>query len=173
MIDYGFGVSLGPVDRAHLERMRAWRNDPRIFSWCRQNGQISDLDQERWFEKQNSDPSIRMFLIYGESQTLPIGVCGLTSIDLVNRRAEFSLYIAPDKQQMGFGRAALKTLLHWGFKMLGLNIIWGETYEGNPARSLFESLGFKYEGTRREFYYRDGKFTDAHLLSLRSDEWPY
>jgi hypothetical protein len=104
-------------------------------------------------------------------QTPLVGVCGLTSIDWVNRRAEFSLYIDPDRQKDGLGKAALQTLLHHGFMTLGLNCIWGETFDLNPAAKLFEGLGFIKEGSRRDFYYRDGRFIDAHLYSLLRRHW--
>lgn len=100
-----------------------------------------------------------------------VGVCGLTSIDLHNRRAEFSLYIAPALHGQGFGRKGLELLLTHGFKNLGLNVIWGEVFDGNPAAKLFRRLGFVKEGTRREFYFRDGKFIDAHIVSLTAGEW--
>jgi ribosomal-protein-alanine N-acetyltransferase len=95
-----------------------------------------------------------------------LGVCGLTSMDLINRRAEFSLYIGPEFQGQGFGKNALKTLLAHGFRNYGLNRIWGESFEGNPAIAMFESLGFEPEGIRKEFYFKGGKFIDAYLFSI-------
>jgi RimJ/RimL family protein N-acetyltransferase len=131
------------------------------------------VDQEGWFERQAKDPSVRMYRIEFGAEKLreTVGVCGLTSLDFANRRAEFSLYIGPEHQQRGFGRRALATLLVHGFQNLGLNLIWGETFEGNHAAKMFESLGFKKEGTRRQFYWKDGRFIDAHLYSITRDEW--
>lgn len=175
MINFGFGVCLGSLDRCHKEQIRAWRNDRRIWRWCRQNDLITDVAQERWFERQGNDSSIRMYSIYAPEKNLKcdffVGVCGLTSIDMTNRRAEFSLYIAPDQHGSGFGRAALKTLFTHGFNNLGLNSIWGETFDGNKAATLFEQLGMKKEGSRRDHYFRDGKFIDAHLYSILRSEW--
>lgn len=169
----GKGVKLGPVDRTHLGLLRAWRNDPRIFRWCRQNDVISDLHQEEWFTRQAHDPSIRMYLIHAphHGNMKAVGVCGLTSLDPWNRRAEFSLYIAPDSQGLGHGKAALAALFTHGFRTLGLNCIWGESFDGNPACRMFEALGMKLEGTRRQFYFRDGKLIDAHLYSILAHEW--
>lgn len=99
------------------------------------------------------------------------GVCGFTSIDLVNRRAEFSIYIDPKLKGGLLGTRSLKTLLAHGFKNFGFNSIWGETFEHNPAAKLFEKLGFTTEGRRRDFYFRDGKFIDAILVSIKAEEW--
>jgi [ribosomal protein S5]-alanine N-acetyltransferase len=169
VIDFGYGVTLGPLVSWRNEQYRTWRNHPRIWKNCRQHDPISDIDQTRWFERQSLDPTIKMYEIIRED--MPIGVCGLTSIDSTNRRAEFSLYIEPGKQGNGFGELALKTLVSHGFKNLNLHVIWGETFDGNPAAELFKRAGFKKEGTRRQFYFRSGKYIDAHLYSVLSSEW--
>ena len=100
-----------------------------------------------------------------------MGVCGLTDIDRLNQRAEFSLYIAPEYQRMGLARSALKTILAHGFMNQNLNTIWGETFDGNHAFLMFTSIGMKYEGTRRNFYYREGKFINANLVSMTKEEY--
>lgn len=164
MIDYGFGVELDTIGETTYPFLRDWRNDVAIRSWCRQVGLISDLDQRRWYERQNDDPSIRMFLV--KNDDILLGVCGLTDIDLISRRAEFSLYIKSASQRQGSGRKALKTLFSFGFNELGLNRIWGETFEGNPALELFQSLGMKIEGVREEFYFKNGRFINSILISI-------
>lgn len=169
MIDYGYGVKLGPIDKKDCERLRAWRNDPQIYKWCRQNDLISDVQQLQWFERQAHDPTIKMFMVrYREDA---VGVCGLTSIDLYNRRAEFSLYVDPALHRKGIGRKALQTLLAYGFDALGLNSIWGESFTDNPAMKMFEEIGMHKDGIRPEFYFKEGRFIDAHLFSITAQEW--
>jgi UDP-4-amino-4,6-dideoxy-N-acetyl-beta-L-altrosamine N-acetyltransferase len=167
------GVRIAKLDQVDIPQIRHWRNDYRIWQWCRQHDFISDVEHEDWFRRQSSDPNIKMYKIIAvtETKSAMIGVCGLTDIDLVNRRAEFSLYIAPNLQGKGFGRAGLTCLLTHGFSNLGLNVIWGESFDNNPAIRIFQKLGFVKEGTRRDFYFRDGKFVDAHLYSMRASEW--
>jgi [ribosomal protein S5]-alanine N-acetyltransferase len=176
LIDFGFDrVFLTPFDSDANAYALHWRNDPRIYKWCRQSDIISDIAQDEWFARMSKDPSIRMYVINAEVSEgtltrFPCGVCGLTSIDYINRRAEFSLYIDPIAQRKGYARAALKTLLKHGFDNLNLNLIWGETFDGNPAAKMFESLGFVKEGTRREFYFKEGRYIDAHLYSVKREE---
>lgn len=166
-----------------MHLVRCWRNDYEIWKWCRQNDFISDVEQASWFKRQSEDPTIKMYKIVmsfnvqrvdenkKQKKILPIGVCGLTSINMTNRNAEFSLYIAPAYQGNHFGPQALKCLLTHGFSNLGLYTIWGEVFEGNPALDSFLSIGFQKEGLRKCFYYRDGKFLDAHLISINATEW--
>lgn len=162
-------ITLGPLNKRVWDVIWRWRNDPAVWRWCRQNTLISDMQQQRWIEAQDLDPRIKMFAVYGAGDL--VGVCGLTDIDQVNQRAEFSLYIAPEHQRKGYARKALTILLSHGFFDLNLNCIWGETFDTNPAAKLFEGLGMVKEGTRRDFYFRNGRFIDAHLYSLRRAEW--
>jgi UDP-4-amino-4,6-dideoxy-N-acetyl-beta-L-altrosamine N-acetyltransferase len=145
-----------------------WRNNPEIFKWCRQREPISEREHLAWFESQAKDPNTKMYgIVVGEL----VGVCGLTSIDWINRRAEFSLYVGPEHQGKGYGERALRKLLGVAFNVHNLHLVWGESFEGNPAAKMFERVGFKLEGIRNEFYFRDGKYIDAHLWGITSDEF--
>jgi RimJ/RimL family protein N-acetyltransferase len=153
---------------------RDWRNYAGIWRWCRQHTLLDAKSHERWLERISTDPSIKMFGIEvedGQGDRLPVGVCGLTSIDHLNQKAEFSLYISPGHQGSGLGKLALRTLLSHGFKDFNLNRIWGETYEGNPALTMFEKLGFTIEGKQRQAYFRDGKFIDSFIVSMLREEF--
>lgn len=170
MIDYGYGVGLiAEIPPQAVE----WRNTYSIRKWCRQVGLISFKDQEKWLEKVLNNPTIKMFGVMKNSSQLDghLGVAGLTSINHINQTAEFSLYIEPGSQKHGYGKMALKTLVDFGFKELNLNCIWGETFEGNEAMGMFESLGFKREGCLRSRYFKNGRIIDAYMVSVLRSEW--
>lgn len=156
-----------------MEMARQWRNHRDIYRWCRQYTPISDAEQTRWFEAQSSDASIQMFKVMArlKQSQFAVGVCGLTSIDFRLGRAEFSLYIAPKYQGRQFGTGALQCLLYTAFMDMGLHLVWGEAFAGNPATRIFERVGFQYEGTRRDFYIKDGQRIDADLYSITEKEW--
>jgi RimJ/RimL family protein N-acetyltransferase len=154
----------------HGEMTFRWRNDFKIWEWCRQNDLLSLKSHTAWFDKISDDPTIKMYSIKDFRNTC-VGVCGLTDIDRVNQRAEFSLYIGPNYQRMGHAKAALKTLLSHGFMNQNLNVIWGETFEGNHAFEMFKSLGMTHEGCRKEFYYKGGSFIDANLVSMTKKQF--
>lgn len=170
MLDYGYGVYLRRLHGDDVVPTFEWRNDPRIYKWTRQNAPLHWGAHGAWFANQWADKSLSMFMVV-DREGKKLGVVGLTDIDLVNRHAEFSCYINPDEHGNGFGTAALKTLFDYGFRVLGLNMIWGETFEGNPAHKTFEKIGMKCTGYRDDFYFRDGKFIRAHLYSVKGSEW--
>jgi RimJ/RimL family protein N-acetyltransferase len=169
-------MKLVPVDSIHIELLRRWRNDHAIWRWSRQNDLISDVSQRAWFERVSKDTTTRMYCVeltlHGEkAEKYLVGACSLSAIDFAHRHAEFSIYIDPAAQGRGNGKRALSLLLAHGFQNLGLHQIWGETFEGNHAAKMFESLGFRHDGTRRQFYWKDGKMIDSHLVSILREEW--
>jgi RimJ/RimL family protein N-acetyltransferase len=173
MIDFGYGVTLHSLNKDSMYWYRQNRNKYPIWKWCRQNDLIDEHSHENWMKKQSEDPNIKMYEIIGsvESGDRLIGICGLTDIDRVSQRAEFSLYINPCVQNKGSGLKTLKTLFSHGFMNQNLNVIWGETFEGNHAFNLFLKIGMKHEGTRRQFYFKEGKHIDAHLISMTRKEF--
>jgi RimJ/RimL family protein N-acetyltransferase len=160
---------LTPIVPPDASLLFNWRNDPAIFAWTRQNDLLNWENHSQWMVNHQNDSSIKMYMI--KHNGVAVGVCGLTDIDLVNQRAEFSLYISPDHHRQGFGKDSLRLLLWHGFSAYPFNTIWGETFEGNPALDMFLKAGFVKEGTRREFYYRGGKFIDSHIVSIKREEF--
>lgn len=166
-------LELRALDSTDAVRVREWRNDYRVYRWCRQVEPISDVDQIAWYERQSKDHSVKFYGLWLRVDTGSelVGVAGLTDICMLNRRAEFSLYTAPAKQRQGIGRAALSILLDHAFNNLGLDQVWGECFHGNHALKLFSDLGFQLDGKRRGFYYKDGATHDAYLISILRSEW--
>ena len=164
-------IFLNPIEESMLPSLKTYRNKYDTRRWCRQIGLLSDFDQNRWYKKINNDPTIKMFGIVEDLSGYLIGVCGLTSIDFINRHAEFSCYIEPDFRLRGYSEDALYLLFGFGFGELNLNLIWGETFEHNPARKLFAKIGMIEEGIRRDFYYKEGEYINAVLISIKKSEF--
>jgi len=164
MINYGFGVTLGPLSEDRLELYYKWRNDYLIYKWCRQYEPLTWRKHIDWFNSLPGRDDIKMWEIRDVGG--PIGVCGLTDINHINSRAEFSLYTQSSSHGSGVGKKALLTLLAHGFLAINLNRIWGETFSGNPASCIFEKVGMTNEGRRIDFYYRRGRYIDALLYSI-------
>jgi RimJ/RimL family protein N-acetyltransferase len=166
-----YSICLSTIDNGIMDLLRLSRNDERIWKWCRQTSLISDIDQENWYRKINSDSSIKMFSIRKHGSCEVFGVCGFTDINHLHQRAEFSLYVLPEFWHNGIGTEALEVLIWHGFNAFNFRNIWGETFDGNPALKIFEKIGFEVTGKRPEFYYKNGKFLDAHLVNISREKW--
>lgn len=169
MIDFGYGVYLDTLDARYKDILRHARNNYSVWKTCRQNDLISEHSHDCWFESIKNDPTIRMYALIGDSKL--VGVAGFTSIDFSVGKAEFSYYTLPQEMRKGYGLKALKTLFAHGFQNLNLNLIWGECIQPNPALKMFLKLGMHHEGKRRSFYYKNGKYRDADLVSMLRSEW--
>jgi UDP-4-amino-4,6-dideoxy-N-acetyl-beta-L-altrosamine N-acetyltransferase len=163
-------IQLKPLLPSHKEVTFYFRNNPEIYKWCRQTDMLEWNNHCKWFDNLGSDKTIKMYSIENNKNAV-VGVCGITDIDLLNRRAEFSLYIGKECQKKGYGRLALNQLLDHAFKCYSIDQIWGETIEGNPAIEMFKSLGLTVDGIRRNFYFKDGILKNALLMSITRSEF--
>jgi diamine N-acetyltransferase len=72
----------------------------------------------------------------------------------------------------GLGRKMLQELIRIAFRELGAHRFFLDVFEDNaPARHLYESLGFQYEGVMREAAHRDGRWCNLHLMSMIESEF--
>jgi len=166
LIDYGYGISLSAVKQSDLELIRHYRNLPELNRWFRQSTDLSQWENLNYWQNVWSGQAHKFFQVMTKEEKF-VGVAGLCYIDRQNSRAEFSLWIRPEYQSQGFGVAALKTLFDHGFDDLNLHLIYGETFDGNPALDIFvKKLGMRYDGCRQEFYFKRGKYIDAHVISI-------
>jgi RimJ/RimL family protein N-acetyltransferase len=164
-------VRLGPLPYGISSKLMTWRNDPAVQQWCRQWTWISEGEQRAWEDSLCWDKTVKMFGLYKDEDTDAVGVAGFTSIDPINHSAEFSLYIAPNRQGQDLGNQALRELLRHGFEDWNFHRIWGEVFDGNPALKLFEEAGFQVEGKLRDSYWRKGKWITSYAIAILRDEW--
>lgn len=102
-----------------------------------------------------------------------LGEVVLSEIDETNRNAHFRIALkGPSAFGRGYGTEAARLLLGYGFEALGLHRIELEVFAFNPrALHVYEKLGFKREGVRREVLRVGGRYHDAVLMSLLRREW--
>jgi len=164
-------VTLQRIQKKHLPLVMGWRNSDHVRRWSGQEGLISEAQQLAWFERQDDNTNDRYFSICDRSNW-PIGVCGLSNVDMVARRAEFSVYIGKESVGKGHSIAALSSLFNYGFMYIGLNMIYGFTFMDNEAaQKLFERVGMKQSGCIRDYYFKRGRFIDAYVYDTTRDDF--
>lgn len=160
------------------------RDIPIISSW------YSDADFLRYFDKVPAIPkSIKQIdewinAIQSSNNTCPfairdinngemVGYIELGSIQWWNGTATMGIGIGTNAERgKGYGKEALKLLLDFAFKELNLHRVQLNVFSYNQkAINLYEKLGFKHEGTYREFIHRDGKRWDMYLYGILENEW--
>ncbi|ROS73514.1 GNAT family N-acetyltransferase [Cellulomonas sp. PhB143] len=105
-----------------------------------------------------------------------IGEIVLDDIRDATRAARLSMLMLPNYRGRGYGSEAIYEVLRFAFAAapegLGLHRVELDVLDINPrARSLYETLGFREEGRKRDAY-RDGDgFCDAIMMSILEDEF--
>lgn len=174
-------ITIEPVEKwsdfqPFLQNQARWRNDSLV--WTREINPTTALQQQDFF--QHLPRTSRYFVILTKdhkNEPLIVGLCGLTGIDQIHRKAEFSLLIGTEHRKKGYGSQALILLLNFGFESLGLNLIFGETFSyprdfgTNPGAKAYEKLGFKLDGVLRKRYKKYGQWVDALIYSILREEF--
>jgi RimJ/RimL family protein N-acetyltransferase len=85
----------------------------------------------------------------------------------------FSIAIGdPTRRGQGYGTEALRLAVRFAFEELNLHRLEITVFSYNRrAITVYEKLGFRHEGTHREFLYRDGLRHDMLLYGLLRREW--
>ncbi len=97
----------------------------------------------------------------------------LNSIDRLNRSANIRIGLFDDAYfGKGYGSEAMLLMLHYGFGNLNLHRIELGVYDFNPrAAHVYEKLGFRREGLRRDALFSDHHYHDEIMMSLLEDEF--
>jgi len=101
-----------------------------------------------------------------------LGEIVLADIDPVVRSADLRLVMRPGYRGRGYGTEAIELVLGFAFDGIGLHRVGLDVLSVNTrALSLYENLGFRVEGRRRDAY-RDGeRWCDAIDMGLLEDEY--
>ena len=174
----GEGIYLSPWagDDEEAELFARWVNDFQVTDGVLISHQQHSIISEQDFLRTAAgkpDGDKHNFTIIDAKTDQPIGNCSITHIDLVHRTGELGIMIGEELSRgKGFGGAALKLLLDYGFNYLGLNNICLKYVSNNiAAAKCYEKVGFKVVGNRRQAIFLNGKYYDSVEADFLADEF--
>lgn len=101
-----------------------------------------------------------------------VGHLGLFNTDGKDRCGTIGIVLGPLYLGKGYGTDAMRVIVGFGFRELGLHRIELGVYEFNVrAIAAYRKAGFVEEGRRREAIYHDGRWYDNVLMSILDHEW--
>lgn len=158
-------LRLVSLERRHLERTRAWANDPELMRLMDRRAAVSEAEHEAWFSSVVGGDGCRYFAV--EIGGTHVGNVWLWNIDPLHQKAELRIVIGdPAFRGRGVGVEAIERACQYGFEQLGLHRIYAYVLSINPAaRRAFEAAGFTLEGTLRDDRRAGEGFVDAHVLA--------
>ena len=168
----GKKVRLTSLKRGDLPTYRVWNSDEAFGRYYNASPirEESEKNAEKLIEE-HSDKTYR-FAIRSIGNDDFLGICAVEDIVWPHRVGWVSIALGPDFHGKGYGKEAMELLLNYAFNELNLHRIQLSVFSYNSAAlKLYESLGFKHEGTFREWMQRDGKRHDMHLYGLLVSEY--
>ncbi|EXK36041.1 hypothetical protein FOXG_14491 [Fusarium oxysporum f. sp. lycopersici 4287] len=101
-----------------------------------------------------------------------IGWGGISPTVAHHRTAEIGISLIKEHQGKGYGREAVNWMVDWGFRHAGLHTIGITTTNYNPRGVyLYENIGFRLEGRRRDTIWMNRKWYDLIEFGMTEDEW--
>lgn len=167
----GLKIRLTAMRKDDLPKYRQW-NSVESFGRFYNSSPIREESEKNANQliDEHSDHNYR-FAIRPLATEEFLGVCAIEDIVWPHRVGWLSIALGPDFQGKGFGKDAMELLVHYAFNELNLYRLTLTVFDYNEgAIKLYKSLGFKHEGTYREFLQRDGKRHDMHLYGLLASE---
>lgn len=172
----GNKVLLRAVERRDVEKLRQWLNDPEVNQYLLVHMPLSEIAEEKWFERTSQSNSDLVMAIESYDLSRPkqlIGNCGLHDIRWKDRTATFGIFIGNQSfWSNGYGTEAASLLFRHGFEQLNLHRINSSVYDFNiRSLKMHQKLGFQIEGQRRQNIFKSGAYHDEILLGLLREEW--
>jgi diamine N-acetyltransferase len=171
-MSHGKTISLLPLAARHLERTRAWANDPELMRLLNRTGYVTEAEHQDWFEQLKERTDCVYFAIETSQDHKHIGNIWLWDIDQRHRRAEVRVVIGDhERVGKGLGSEAISLISEFAFNQLKLHKVYAYVLGINPrARAAFEKAGFAVEGVLRQDRWTGDAFADVFFLGKVNDE---
>jgi RimJ/RimL family protein N-acetyltransferase len=168
----GKQVLLRPVDASDAPGLIQMVREPEVARLTGSHRQFEDDELVRWYATR-AEHDDRLDLAIVERATGEyVGEVVLGDLDIHNRSCWFRIcMIGPRAFGRGLGTEATRLILGHAFDV-GVHRVELEVYDFNPrARHVYEKVGFRHEGVKRQALHWDGAWIDAHIMSILAPEW--
>ncbi len=149
-------LSFRPTHLEDASYLQAWLSEPGVLRWF------------PMIDAREVEDAVRIWVGYSkmlagltaEWEGKPCGMANLyiQPYKKLKHTSLFSIIVDQQYRNKGVGQALILELERWAKEKFAIEILHLEVYEGNPARRLYERLGYKYSGEQRHFIKEDGKY---------------
>jgi RimJ/RimL family protein N-acetyltransferase len=120
----------------------------------------------------NEDDRLGFAIETLDDPSVLVGHVGLWGWQTKDRCATIGIALGREHIGRGYGTDAMRVIVSYGFRELGLHRIQLGVAPFNPAGiRAYEKAGFAEEGRRREAVWHDGRWYDEVLMSVLEHEW--
>jgi RimJ/RimL family protein N-acetyltransferase len=165
-------IHLRPVHAGDAEAMWDMVNDPEGRRTTGTTAIFTRAQIDAWCATVASQPDRIDLAITANGSDEYLGEIVLNDIDEALGSANLRLVMRPGYRGRGYGTEAIELVLGLAFDGIGLHRVELDVLTINArAYSLYETIGFRVEGRRRDAY-RDGDgWCDAVVMAMLEDEY--
>ncbi|HEX6525334.1 MAG TPA: GNAT family protein [Streptosporangiaceae bacterium] len=180
---FGYGDSILVGERV---RLRGVRDDdlPTLAKWEMDPGRLTTLSNwvvppseaaakeriARWSANQENNVAFAIETL--DDPPVLVGNIGLWGARLKDRCATLGIALGREHVARGYGTDAMRVLVGYGFREMGLHRIQLFVAPFNAAGiRAYQKAGFVEEGRFREAVLHDGRWYDDVLMSILDHEW--
>lgn len=167
---------LRELRKEDMIKINEWRNDSELINHLGAPFRYINLEVDNiWYDNymQNRNTNIRCAIVEDTDENSILGLVSLININFINCMAEFHIMIGDLRNRgKGIGYFSTTEILNHAFNNLNLNRIELSVLENNTsAFKLYEKVGFKTEGVKRQSTYKNGEFVDSIMMSVLKEEF--
>ncbi|GLC31055.1 GNAT family N-acetyltransferase [Clostridium omnivorum] len=171
----GKKVKLTSINEKDIKSITKWYSDIDFLRFFDTAPALpkTEVQLGQWIKSVQDSYNSVAFAIRPIEEEEIVGYIELDKISWIHGVATVGIGIGTSEHRgKGFAKEALKLLMELAFNELNLHRLQLNVFNYNErAIMLYESLGFKREGTYREFIHRDGRRWDMYLYGILRDEW--
>jgi len=157
-----------PLNFDLLEKVRGWRNLPRIRNNMLTNSIISSEQQIKWFESLVVDKSRLYFVFFQDAN--PIGM--LYFVDITKEDCSWGCYIGEEAVWPGSGLLLEVAALDFALKKLSLEQLNAEVFDFNFApQKMHKIFGYTSVDATENTIEREGKEHVLFKFQYKKTDW--
>lgn len=166
-------IHLRPLEPEDLSLLLAWENDPTFWSASQQRMPHSQYLLKQYLKEAGESPyqsgQLRLVICLGDES---IGLVDCFDFDADHLRAGIGILIGKQRESgKGYAQKALKLFIDYLFQSFNLKQVYAGIAVNNKASlALFEKVGFKKYGERKQWYREGDSFVDECLFQLLKED---
>ncbi|GAA4818380.1 GNAT family protein [Litoribaculum gwangyangense] len=166
----GEHIYLRALEPEDLEFVHNIENDENIWELSNTQTPYSKFLIKNYIENAHKDifEVKQLRLVISSYEDVTLGMIDLFDFDFKNKRAGVGILVKePNDRLKGYGKEALKLLINYSFKHLGLHQLYCNISENNdPSIKLFTNQGFERIGLKRDWNFVDGSYKNEYIFQL-------
>lgn len=166
----GVNIKLRAMEPEDLEVLYQWENDSSNWEISGTLTPYSKYILDQYLASAHQDiytlKQLRLMIVSNDGNERQIGCVDLFDYDPKNKKAGVGLLIgSKSDRKKGYGSEAMQLLIDYAITTLDIHQIYANVItENKPSLKLFEKLGFVITGTKKDWLFNNGKFSDEYLL---------